>query len=125
MAEFRNPSIRVAMMPRDTNAFGTIFGGVLLSYIDLAGGIEAQKHTRRRIVTVAMREVIFHSPVFVGDIVSFYTETKRIGRTSITVKVNVESERLVKNYEKVAVTEAEVVYVAVDDNRRPVPVVDE
>lgn len=125
MAEFRNPSIRVAMMPRDTNAFGTIFGGVLLSYIDLAGGVEAQKHTRRRIVTVAMREVIFHSPVFVGDIVSFYTETKRIGRTSITVKVNVESERLVKSYEKVAVTEAEVVYVAVDDDRRPVPIVDE
>lgn len=125
MAEFRNPSIRVAMMPRDTNAFGTIFGGVLLSYIDLAGGVEAQKHTRRRIVTVAMREVIFHSPVFVGDIVSFYTETKKIGRTSITVKVNVEAERLVKSYEKVAVTEAEVVYVAVDDDRRPVPVVDE
>lgn len=122
---FRNPSIRVAMMPRDTNAFGTIFGGVLLSYIDLAGGIEAQKHTRHRIVTVAMREVIFHSPVFVGDIVSFYTETKRIGRTSITVKVHVEAERLVKRYEKVTVTEAEVIYVAVDDDRRPVPVVDE
>ncbi|MCS6884436.1 MAG: acyl-CoA thioesterase [Acidobacteriota bacterium] len=125
MTNFRNPSIRVAMMPRDTNAFGTIFGGVLLSYIDLAGGIEAQKHTRHRIVTVAMREVIFHKPVFVGDIVSFYTETKKIGRTSITVKVNVEAERLVGAYERVEVTEAEVVYVAVDENRRPVPVLDQ
>ena len=78
----RQPSIRTMMMPRDTNALGTIFGGVILSYIDQAGAVEAHRHVAGRIVTVALREVIFHAPVFVGDLVSFWTSTKRLGTTS-------------------------------------------
>src|SRR4029079_15975752 len=81
----RQPAIRVVMMPKDTNALGTIFGGIILSYIDQAGAVEAHRHAPGRLVTVAMREVVFHSPVFVGDLVSFYAETLRLGRTSLTI----------------------------------------
>lgn len=118
--QYSNAAIRVAMMPRDTNPQGTIFGGVILSYIDTAGAIEAHRHTRlQRFVTIAMREVVFHQPVFVGDIVSFYAETVRVGNTSITVRVIVEAERYGSpTGEKVKVTEAEVIYVAVDENRK-------
>ena len=114
------PAIRVILMPKDTNALGTIFGGVILSHIDLASAVEARKAAPHRYVTKAMHEVEFHQPVFLGDIVSFYTETVRIGRTSITVKVTVEAERWgAGRGEKVKVTEAEVVLVAVDDQGRP------
>jgi acyl-CoA thioesterase YciA len=117
------PAIRVIMMPKDTNALGTIFGGIILSYIDQAGAVEGHRHIQGRLVTVAMREVVFHAPVFVGDLVSFYTETLRIGRTSITVKVTVEAERRMGNGTgKVKVTEAEVVYVHVDNNNQPVEI---
>ena len=117
------PAIRVIMMPKDTNALGTIFGGIILSYIDQAGAVEAHRHEAGRLVTVAMREVEFHAPVFVGDLVSFWTETLRLGRTSITVKVIVEVERRTPGQElgRVKVTEAEVVYVRVDANNRPLP----
>lgn len=119
MSSYRDPAIRITLLPRDTNSAGTIFGGVILSYIDMAGAIEAHRHTRmERFVTVAMREVIFHKPVFVGDLVSFYAETLRIGTTSITVRVIVETERIGSTAEQVRVTEAEVVYVAVDANRK-------
>jgi acyl-CoA thioesterase YciA len=120
-----DPAIRVVLMPKDTNAHGTIFGGVILSYIDIAAAIEARKHTSKKIVTKAMHEVVFMAPVFVGDIVSFYTELVRIGRTSITVKVLVEADRALHPGERARVTEAEVAYVAVDENRRPIPVRDE
>ena len=116
------PAIRVIMMPKDTNALGTIFGGIILSYIDQAGAVEAHQHAPGRLVTVAMREVVFHEPVFVGDLVSFYCETLRIGRTSITVKVVVEAQRARARGDAVKVTEAEVVYVNVDDKNRPVPI---
>jgi acyl-CoA thioesterase YciA len=110
-----DPAIRIAMLPRDTNSQGTIFGGVILSYIDMAGAIEAHRKTgQERFVTVAMREVIFHQPVFVGDLVSFYSETVRIGTTSVTTRVLVEAERYGQPGERARVTEAEVVYVAVD-----------
>src|SRR5688572_27430632 len=89
----RIPAIRVLLLPKDTNAYGTIFGGVILSNIDLASAIEARKAGAHRYVTKAMREVEFHEPVFLGDIVSFYTETVRVGRTSIAVRVLVEAER--------------------------------
>src|SRR5215212_2007067 len=88
------PAIRVVLMPKDTNAHGTIFGGVILSYIDIAAAIEVRKRTLKKIVTKAMHEVIFVAPVFVGDIVSCYTSLVKIGRTSITVKVIVEAERV-------------------------------
>jgi acyl-CoA thioesterase YciA len=130
MAE-RIPAIRVLLLPKDTNAYGTIFGGVILSNIDLASAIEARKVAAHRYVTKAMHEVEFHEPVFLGDIVSFYTETLRIGRTSITVRVLVEAERWGAipsagggpgHGETVKVTEAEVVLVAVNDQGRPIPI---
>jgi len=118
MNSYTDPAIRITLLPRDTNSAGTIFGGVILSYIDMAGAIEAHRRTRMdRFVTVAMREVIFHKPVFVGDLVSFYSETVRLGTTSITVRVVVEAARVGSSSERVRVTEAEVVYVAVDANR--------
>ena len=119
MNSFRDPAIRITLLPRDTNSAGTIFGGVILSYIDMAGAIEAHRRTgMERFVTVAMREVIFHKPVFVGDLVSFYAETVNIGNTSITIRVIVETERVGSKTEVLRVTEAEVVYVAVDANRQ-------
>ena len=123
MNTYTDPAIRITLLPRDTNSAGTIFGGVILSYIDMAGAIEAHRHTRMdRFVTVAMREVIFHKPVFVGDLVSFYAETVNIGNTSITVRVIVEAERVGVSTDRVRVTEAEVVYVAVDLNRQKIPI---
>jgi acyl-CoA thioesterase YciA len=116
-----NPAIRLTMMPRDTNAHGTIFGGVILSYIDTAGAVEAIRHTgHERFVTIALREVTFHQPVFVGDIVSFYAKTLKVGNTSVTVRVAVEADRFGRKEEGVRVTEAEVIYVAVDENRNKV-----
>jgi acyl-CoA thioesterase YciA len=120
------PALRVTLLPRDLNGWGTIFGGVILSYIDLAGGVEARKTCSKTFVTVAMREVVFHEPVFVGDLVSFYTRTVRVGRTSITVHILVEVERFEEGVERrIEVTEAEAVYVAVDDDRRPIPIIDD
>jgi len=112
------------MLPRDTNAYGTIFGGVILSYIDMAGGIECRRQSPKKFVTKAMHEVVFVAPVYLGDLVTFYTRTIRIGNTSITVDVEVEVERLglAGTKEIVRVTEAEVVYVAVGENGQPVSV---
>ena len=120
--EKRDPSIRVSLLPKDTNAGGTIFGGIILSYIDQAGAVEGLRHCAGRLVTVAMRAVEFHEPVFVGDLVSFYADTVRVGRTSITIKVEVEAERRGPGKEIVRVTEAEVVYVRVDDDNQPIPI---
>ena len=121
-APAREPSIRVVMMPKDTNAHGTIFGGVILSYIDQAAAVEAKRNGASLVVTVAMREVVFHEPVQVGDLVSFYTRLVRIGRTSITVSVEVVSQRDERGSAPVKVTEAEVTFVNVDQNRRPLPI---
>ena len=120
----RFPAIRITMLPRDTNAYGTIFGGVILSYIDLAGGIAARRQFAQKFVTVAMHEVVFVAPVFLGDLVTFYTRTTKVGTTSVTVDVQVEVERLgpLGNREIVSVTEAEVTYVAVDETGRPTQV---
>ena len=119
MNSYGDPAIRITLLPRDTNPQGTIFGGIILSYIDIAGAVEAHRRTGiERFVTVAMREVVFHQPVFVGDLVSFYATTLRIGSTSITTRVVVEAERYGGTSERIKVTEAEVVYVAVDANRR-------
>jgi acyl-CoA thioesterase YciA len=121
-------AVKAVMMPRDTNAVGTIFGGVLLSYIDQAGvvgalhEIQQQGWPRQVLVTVAMNTVEFHQPVFVGDVVSFWTRVLRIGTTSITVHVSVEAER---NGHVVRLTEAETVFVAIDPttpDRQPRPI---
>ena len=109
------------MMPRDTNAHGTVFGGVILSYIDVAGGVEAVRRTKHeRFVTVAMQEVIFHEPVFIGDLVSFYAETIKTGRTSITIHVEVEAERFGNKGQKVRVTSADITFVAINQFREKV-----
>lgn len=124
----RHLALKTVMMPRDTNPYGTIFGGVVLSYIDLAGAVGAQQRIRRAgwpdqpIVTVAMNGVEFLEPVFVGDVVSFWTEVVRVGRTSITMHVTVEAAR---GGEPVKLTEAEVTYVTVrlgEGRREPVPI---
>jgi acyl-CoA thioesterase YciA len=120
----RDPAIRVILLPRDTNAQGSIFGGVILSHIDLAGVTEARKHAVKRFVTVAMKEVVFKKPVFVGDTVSFFTRTKKLGTTSVTVQVEVEAQRWQDPAEKVVVTEAELTFVAVDEQGHPIPVKD-
>jgi acyl-CoA thioesterase YciA len=116
------PAIRRVMMPRDTNAFGTIFGGVILSELDLAAAMEAHKHHSGKLVTVAMDQVVFLAPVFVGDCVSCFGETLRIGTTSIRVKVRVWAERRFSNGDDVFVTEAEVTMVAVNDEGKKVPI---
>src|SRR5205807_5998958 len=124
-------AIQVVMMPRDVNPHGTIFGGVVLSYIDQAGAIGARREVVRlggsppSLVTVALNRVEFHQPVLVGDVVRFLTKLVRIGRTSITVQVHVEAER---GEQVLRVTEAEVVYVGIDlssPQRRPVPLLPE
>jgi acyl-CoA thioesterase YciA len=121
--EIRDAAIRLTMMPRDTNAHGTVFGGVILSYIDVAGGVEAVRHTKHeRFVTVAMKEVIFHEPVYIGDLVSFYAKTTRVGNTSITIRVEVEAERFGMHGQKVKVTEAEVTFVAINEDREKVKI---
>lgn len=117
-------AIRVSMLPRDTNPGGTIFGGVILSHLDQAGGIEARKQADKLFVTVAMRGVEFIAPVFVGDVVSFYTRTIKVGRTSVTVGVIVEAKRYRDSDQVVRVMEAEAVYVAVDESRKPIPIKD-
>jgi acyl-CoA thioesterase YciA len=120
-------AIQVVMMPRDTNPHGTIFGGVILSYLDQAGAIGARREIIRLggpppyLVSVAMNRVEFHKPVLVGDVVRFLTQVVRIGRTSVTVHVTVFVDR---GSDALQVTEAEVVYVGVDPqdpNRRPKP----
>ncbi len=118
--EKRDPAIRVVLLPRDTNNQGYIFGGIILSYIDLAGAVEVGKTTRQRIVTAGIKEVDFKAPVKVGEVVSFYAHTVRIGRTSITVRVDVESSR---EHENVHVTSAELTFVALDSEGKPTEVV--
>ena len=121
MAGQLDATLRVTMLPRDTNAHGTIFGGVILSHIDLAGGIAASRQAPRNFVTRAMREVEFIAPVYVGDVVSFYATVLHRGTTSIRIKISVEAERGKEPRQRVKVTEAEVVYVAVDGNGKPIP----
>jgi acyl-CoA thioesterase YciA len=122
MADTREPTLRVTMLPRDTNAHGTIFGGVILSHIDLAGGVAASRQARRNFVTRAMREVEFIAPVYVGDVVSFYTSVQRQGTTSLTIRVEVEADRFDNPQDRVRVTAAEVVYVAIDQAGKPLSI---
>ena len=122
MSQAWESTLSVTLLPRDTNRLGTIFGGVILSHVDLAAAVEARRvGGNLNFVTVAFDKVVFLAPVFVGDILHLYTETIRKGWTSVTVKVIVEAERI-EDLSVVRVTEAEVVMVAVDDDRRPVPI---
>lgn len=117
----RYAAIRVLMMPRDTNHHGTIFGGVILSHIDQAGAVAAIRRGCSRVVTVAMDKVVFHEPVQVGDLVSFYAEVVQVGRTSLRAQVCVEADRR-SGRETVIVTRADVTYVNIDLEGKPIPV---
>ncbi len=114
------PALRVVTMPRDANLYGTIFGGVIMSYIDQAGFIEARKHGQHRWVTASIERVDFHAPVHTGDVVSFLTTTESTGRSSVTVRVRVEAERF-STGQTALVTEAKVTMVAIDADGRPIP----
>lgn len=115
-------ALRTILLPRDTNGGGTIFGGVILSQIDLAGAAVARTSAARRFVTVAMKEVKFIAPVYVGDVVSYWGKVVNVGNTSITVQIRVEAERYSDANQRVEVTTAEVTYVAVDQGGHPITV---
>ena len=114
------PALRVIMMPADSNQYGSIFGGVILSLIDQAGFIEARKHGNHRWVTVSLEEVIFHAPVQVGDVVALLTATERTGTTSVKVRVRVEAERYMTR-DTVLVTEASLTMVSINAACKPIP----
>jgi acyl-CoA thioesterase YciA len=114
--------LKVIPMPGDSNANGDIFGGWVMAQVDLAGSVLPARHAKGRMATVAVNEFIFKQPVRVGDILSFYSEVTRIGRTSVTVKVEVFAERFQSQGQYVKVTEASVTYVAIDDAGRPRPI---
>ena len=118
----KQPAIRVFAMPTDTNAMGDIFGGWLMSQVDVAGSVAAFKRANGRIVTVAINEFRFLNPVFVGDLVSIYSEVSKVGNTSIQVSVQAFSERVIDHFETIHVAEATLTYVAIDRHRRPRPV---
>ncbi|MBL9001644.1 MAG: acyl-CoA thioesterase [Phycisphaerae bacterium] len=116
----RRLALRIVTMPRDTNQYGTVFGGVILSYIDQAGFVEARRHGSHRWVTAAMDRVDFKAPVHVGDIVTLFAATTRMGTKSVTVRIEVEAERF-NTGQTVAVTSAEMTMVAVDGAGHAIP----
>jgi acyl-CoA thioesterase YciA len=113
------PQLRVMPMPSDANFSGDIFGGWIMSQVDIAGSVVAVRHARGRVATVAVNSFVFRKPVLVGDLVTFYGSVVRVGRTSITVDVEVYAHRAPLGDECVKVTEAQLTYVAVDANRQP------
>lgn len=113
------PTLRVIPMPADANHTGDIFGGWIMAQVDLAGAVPAMRAARGRVATVAVNSFVFKQPVFVGDIVSLYANVLRIGRTSITVSVEVYAQHRIAADDAVKVTEAVLTYVAVDEQRRP------
>lgn len=115
----REPTLRVVPMPADANFTGDIFGGWVMSHVDIAGSIPATRRARGRVATVAVNSFVFRQPVLVGDVVSFYAEVVKVGRTSITVNVEVYAQRNPIKEECVKVTEATLTYVAVDSGRKP------
>jgi acyl-CoA thioesterase YciA len=113
------PTLRVVPMPADANQHGDIFGGWVMSQVDIAGGVLAAQRARGRVATVAVNSFVFKEPVLIGDVVSFYSEIVRIGRTSITVGVCVYAQRNPTDVICVKVTDASLTYVAVGPDRRP------
>ena len=118
----REPVLRVVPMPADANSTGDIFGGWIMSQVDIAGSIPALRMARGRVATIAVNSFVFKQPVLIGDLVSFYAKVVRVGRTSITVDVEVFAQRGVPEEVTVKVTEATLTYVAVDNNRKPRPI---
>jgi acyl-CoA thioesterase YciA len=122
LAAGREPTLRVVPMPSDANYTGDIFGGWIMSQVDIAGSIPAIELARGRVATIAVNSFTFKQPVMIGDVVSFYAKVVRVGRTSITVDVEVYARRRTLK-EVVKVTEATLTYVAVDNERRPRPII--
>jgi len=123
MPKDREAAVRTLAMPKDTNGLGDIFGGWIMSHADIAGAIIAFRRAGGRVVTVAVNDFVFVSPVYVGDVVSFYTDVARVGNTSLTVDVTVFSQRSDGEREStVKVATAQLTYVRVGANRRPVPI---
>ncbi len=118
----RQPALRVVPMPADANVHGDIFGGWIMSQVDIAGGTIAAERARGRVATVAVNSFVFKEPVLIGDRVSFYADIVRVGRTSLTVNVEVWAERNPAQRQVVKVTEATLTFVATDEQRRPRPV---
>jgi acyl-CoA thioesterase YciA len=118
----REPTIRVAAMPSDANYTGDIFGGWLMGQVDIAGSIPALHRAKGRVATIAVNSFVFKQPIFVGDVVSFYTRIVKVGTTSITVEVEVYAQRDPAKPVCVKVTEATLTYVAVGEDRKPRPV---
>ena len=121
--EARIPAIKVIAMPADSNADGNMFGGWIMSMMDLAAYVPARKVAKKRLVTVAIDSVTFHKPVFIGDCLECYAEVEKVGRTSITIKVDAYVERK-ESLDKEKVTEGRFVMVAIGPDRKPVPIAD-
>jgi len=119
LPEGKDPTLRLVPMPSDTNAAGDIFGGWIMSQVDIAGSVVAHRAANGRVVTVAVNEFQFHQPVYVGDLVSCFAEVVKTGRTSLTVFVEVFAERRRMSEDCIKVTEATVTYVAIDESGRP------
>jgi acyl-CoA thioesterase YciA len=115
----KEPTLRVVPMPANANQSGDIFGGWIMAQVDIAGSISAVRVAKGRVATVAVNSFQFKQPVLVGDVVSFYAEVVRVGRTSITVNVEVYAQRRPEREQIVKVTEATLTYVAIDDSRQP------
>ncbi len=115
----QEPTLRIVPMPRDTNYAGSIFGGWILSHIDIAGSIAAIRRARGRATTVAINSVEFREPVYVGDLVSCYAQVQRVGRTSITVQVDVYAQRNPERERCIKVTQAVLTFVAIDEAGQP------
>ena len=123
LPENEQPVLRIVPMPADTNAHGTIFGGWVMAQVDIAGSIPAWERAQGPVVTVAVNSFVFKEPVFVGDIVSFFARVLKVGRTSVTVDVEVYAQRgRSGSKDVVKVTEAQLTYVAVDASRKPRPI---
>jgi len=118
----REPVLRVVPMPADANSTGDIFGGWIMSQVDIAGALPAIRLAKGRVATIAVNSFMFKQPVLIGDLVSFYAKVVKVGRTSITVEVEVWAQRGIPEEVTVKVTEATLTYVAVDEERRPRPV---
>lgn len=115
----QQPEIRVLPMPADTNASGDIFGGWLMSQVDIAGSIAAHRYVGNRVVTVSVNEFVFIKPVFIGDLISIYARVQHIGNTSISIALNVMAERERGQQEAIQVATAVLTYVSIDENRHP------
>ena len=113
-------ALSVMMMPRDANVYGTIFGGIILSYIDQAGFVEAKRHGIHRCVTASIERVDFTKPVYVGDVVRFITKTLKTGRSSVLIEVTVEAERF-NTHDRVVVTTAKITMISVNEEGKSIP----